>query len=248
MPILRNLAPLVTLLLAASPVCAEPNAFLSGVAKWIAMENIPTAYSDEKKWGGQKEFTQGVKFRGSFKNFKVERRKKPENHGTWKRYHVRIVNPPEDLQAIVESIEVDGNKIKSRLSVIVKLTAEGELQEWNRGVRLMGISAVADATIRMTIDAETKVKWNSHGVLISGELEPQVVAADLTLLHWELQRVGLANGQLIEKLGHELRDEVAEKIDSYEPKLVEKANQALDKEIAKGRFKIDLAEWIREQF
>ncbi|MCC9607529.1 hypothetical protein LOC68_12285 [Blastopirellula sp. JC732] len=248
MSTLRSVAAILTLLLAASPVCAEPNAFLSGVAKWVTLENIPTTYNDERKWGGQKEFTQGVKFRGSFKDFKVERRKKPVNHGTWKRYHVQILNPKDDIQVSVESIEVKGDKITTRLNVIVKATAEAELQEWNRGVRLMGVSAVADATIRMTLDAETKVKWNTLGFIVAGELQPQVVAADLTLLHFELQRVGLANGQLIEKLGHELKDEVAEKIDSYEPKLVEKANKALDKEIAKGTFKVDLEEWVRQQF
>ncbi|UUO05968.1 hypothetical protein M4951_21695 [Blastopirellula sp. J2-11] len=248
MPQLRQFAALVTLLLAAAPVYAEPNAFLSGVAKWIALENIPPTYSDDRKWGGQKDFTKGVKFRGSFKDFRVERRKKPENHGTWKRYHVQIIHPTDDIQVEVDSLDVQGDKITTRLSVIVKVTAEAELQEWNRGVRLMGISAVADATIRMTLDCETKVKWNTLGLLISGELQPQVTAADLTMLQFELQRVGLANGQLIEKLGHELKDEVAEKIESYEPKLVEKANKTLDKEIAKGRLKFDLEQWVRQQF
>lgn len=248
MPLLRQLAALLTLLLAAAPVYAEPNAFLSGVAKWIALENIPPTYSDERKWGGQKDFTKGVKFRGSFKDFRVERRKKPENNGTWKRYHVRIVNPIDDIQVEVESLAVQGDKITTRLQVTLKVTAEAELQEWSRGVRLMGISAVADVTIRMSLDCETKVKWNTLGLLVSGELQPHVVSADLQMLQFELQRVGLANGQLIEKLGHELKDEVAEKIEGYEPKLVEKANQALDNEIAKGRLKFDLEQWVREQF
>lgn len=244
----RSLTAIVTLLLAVSPACAEPNAFLSGVARWITLENIPSTYSDERKWGGQKAFTQGVKFRGSFKNFKIERDKKPVNHGSWKRYHVKVVDPRNDVQVSVESIEVLGDKIKTRLNVTIQATAEAELQEWNRGVRLMGVSAVADATIQMKLDAETQVRWNTLGLLVSGELQPQVTAADLTLLHFELQRVGKANGQLIEKLGHELKDEVAEKVENYEPKLVEKANKALDKEIAKGRFKIDLEEWVRAQF
>ncbi|MFI4875107.1 MAG: hypothetical protein ACIALR_07210 [Blastopirellula sp. JB062] len=247
MSLLRNLAPLLPLLLAA-PAYADSHAFLSGVAKWIALENIPTEYRDQRDWGGQKAFTRGLKFRGSFKDFRIERRKKLVNNGTWKRYHVQILRPAEDIEVEVESIEMQGDKITTRLHLLVKLTAEAELQEWAQGVRLLGVSAVADAAIRITLDCETQLKWNTLGPIPSGELRPQVAAADMTLAHFELQRVGAANGQLIEKLGHELRGKVAEKIDAYEPKLVKKANQSLAREMEKGRLKFDLEQWLRQQF
>ena len=53
---------------------------------------IPDHYEKEKDWGKTKNITVGIRNKG----IKLYRRKKPVNHGVWKRYRVSLVEPEQN--------------------------------------------------------------------------------------------------------------------------------------------------------
>lgn len=144
---------------------------LIDMAESMIAESLPRSYSDARHWEKQKHFTTGLDVGLDGLRLDTARRKKLLNHGTWKRYDVWL---PEGQKLVLDVTDVrtfDDGRVAFRVTATGPLKGRIEVQQWERGVRLVGISADCEAKVRLTLDVEAALTTKQ------GTLLPTVAVA-----------------------------------------------------------------------
>ncbi len=208
---------------AAAPSSQRSSALASAFAQII--ENaIPREYEKRKDWGHTKNITVGLRTDG----WKLHRRKKPVNHGVWKHYRIKLVEPEENL-----SVEIRELRLNTDGGLSFKLALDAKFDLWARakvyqyGVHLIALEAVGDATIDLEIDCEVAVRLHARDGQPGVALDPKVNDSRLNIVDFRLRRVSNAKGPIIREIGEELPRLLEKELRG--PKLVAKLNRAIDK-------------------
>ncbi|MCA9266016.1 MAG: hypothetical protein KDA60_19280 [Planctomycetales bacterium] len=197
----------------------------------ILLENIPHDYDNTKKWGGTREVWSGVNVRLDDWQIKTKRRKKEVNHGTWKRYQIELVDPAKNVHLRVANVREDPEtrKVAFDMRLAAKLDVYGRVQEWNRGVRLISLSADATADVELEMTCLMATWLDITHIPPDLVLAPEIQQARLQLKDFKLHRLSKADGPVVHELSHSvekiLRKNLAEKND----KLAAKMNRQIDK-------------------
>lgn len=202
---------------------SQANPLTTAFAKII--ENaIPREYEKSKDWGNTKNVTVGLRAEG----WKIHRRKKPVNHGVWKRYRVRLVEPEERLQVEIREVRpLDNGGFAFTLALEAKFDLWARAKVYQHGIHLIALEADADATIDLEIDCQLAVRLHTHEGSSGVALDPQVIDSRLDIVDFHLHRVSNAKGPLVRELGEELPRLLEKELQG--PKLVAKLNRAIDK-------------------
>ncbi|MEQ8837838.1 MAG: hypothetical protein RID07_13615, partial [Lacipirellulaceae bacterium] len=194
----------------------------------LIRQAIPEAYDKQKDWGTTKRITTGLRTEGKGFKMKLRRRKKEVNHGTWKHYRIKLVEPEENLRVAITGLRsLEAGRIGFTLKVATTLDAWARAKVYNYGVHLIALEIVGDLRVELDLDCElgftaSKVK-DKPGLA----LDPRITDARLKLVELNLRRVSNAKGPLVRELGDALRKHIESELTG--PKLTKKLNRAIDK-------------------
>lgn len=218
----------------------------------LIRDALPSKYENEKQWGMTKQVFDGLKVEREGWKIETRRRRKPVNHGTWKRYEVTLVDPDEHFQLDLHDVsEIGDGRYRFDVVCSAKLHVFGRLSQWERGVQLISLSADATADARLRIVGTVGMKVDPFKLPPDISLDPKVTEASLELTKFRLNRVSELHGPLAKHLGEGLREVIDDKVDDVNRTLAAKLNQQIDKKRPKLKLSLQDAltskwnKWIK---
>lgn len=237
-----------TLLSAADAKLADYTE-LSKLIHQAVVEKAPKVYEDRSEWGKTIPAPDVVRF-PRLKRVMIQNGDRMEvPDGTWKRTKVWLDDPSKNIQIQVRELKkLEGKNYRLVLDATVALHGERERKIWRNGIHLVGLSVQADALIGVSLDCDVAVTINAAKFPPEVTVEPKIVESRLDLKEFDLNRVGIVEGDLPRDIGNELKGILQELIKLYEPEVKERANVAIAKAIKEGKgtisatklFKLDL--------
>jgi hypothetical protein len=212
---------------------------LQGLITTILRENLPDQYESRDGWGDTKEVWAGLDVRREGLQIKTKRRKKQVNHGTWKLYRVRVIEPDKFLQVEVRDVQaLPGGRVEFDLLADAKLDVFARLSQWELGVQLISLSVNAEARTQFHVRCNLGLKLDPTKLPPDVLLDPQVTQADLRLADFRVARISQIGGSLAHELGDQARDLLDKEIAKLNGKLPSKINRQIDKNRDKLRLSV----------
>ena len=72
--------------------------------RWVALDNLPPVYEDNRKWGRTEEVYNGFRFRREGLKLETYTKYRTVKQGTWSRYFIEFVDPEQKLEISVDNI------------------------------------------------------------------------------------------------------------------------------------------------
>jgi hypothetical protein len=197
----------------------------------IVLDNLPHEIVDDKNWGKTKQVWDGVRMEWEGNRLATKRRWKTVNHGTWKRYEIRLIDPEQRFQVQVDNVRsLENGRVGFDAQVDAALDVFGRLSQWERGVQLISLSAEATAVIRLRIECSVAMKLDPSRLPPDVRFEPLVTSADLQLVRFRLHRISQASGPLVREFGSAVQDFVESKIADRRQQIVKRINRQIEKQ------------------
>ena len=223
---------------AMAPPLPSPEKLSEQVTRMLR-DLAPREYENRKKWGLTKKVVSGVDIDRDGLKLKTHRRWKTVNDGLWKRYKATIVDPERDLDfQVVELAEAGPGRIHMDIVLLANLDLEGRVVKYQRNVRLLSLTAVANALVKLELSLELGASLDPTKLPPDVVLDVVVKDAKLRLLEFQLRRLSDVKGAGARGLG-KLVEEIAEdELKDQREKLVEKLNKKIDKKRDSLRFSL----------
>jgi hypothetical protein len=214
---------------ATPPASSGPKKF-DRLVTGIVLDNLPAEIVEDKDWGKTTQVWDGVRAQWEGSRLKTNRRWKTVNHGTWKKYEIRLIDPEQRFQVQVDNLQpLEDGRVGFDAQVDAALDVFARLAQWERGVQLFSLSAEATAVVRLRIGCSVAMKLDPTRFPPDVRFQPQVESADLQLVHFRLRRISQASGPLVRELGSAIRDVVESKIADRRGQMVKRINRQIEK-------------------
>ena len=209
---------------------AELPAQLQRWATNLLRENLPEEYHDRRQWGMQRDCLSGFDVRFEDGRLQTRRRYRPMNHGTWKRYQLRPIDPEQTLRVHIGPArpQPDG-RTACTVELDARLHGLAQWVEWCHGLRLWSVTAEGDARVQLQLDCLYGVQWDLSQLPPELLLKPEIVRADFRLADFELRRIGPLEGPVVEELGAVLRQLAQWQLNQQRKSLTKRLNQQVAK-------------------
>ena len=190
---------------------------------------MPHSYTRDKDWGRQAERWDGIEWDFSGGRIHAEKRRKMVNHGTWRRYSARLLDPRRQFDVRVTNIRnTRDQKLAFRVNFATHLRLFARQSEWVKGVQLYSFSAEGRAAVRLAVDITMSIGMDPTrfppGIVIS----PRATAADLVVDDFRIDRVSKLGGEFSQQVTRLARRELDDEIAEKETELVEKINEEFE--------------------
>lgn len=239
---------------AATPAAAVPSAGPPAVdepalGKWllehILHEALPTNYEDNKKWGTTKEVFDGWHIKADGLKISTKRKWKRVEHGTWKRYRITMLDPEHNLHVRLSDLQSTGpGRTRATILVQTRVHAWGELQEWQRGIRLVGVGAEAQADLELRMTVHVQGYLDPGNFATDLVLDPVVEAAEIRMPSFKLTRVGKADGPIVRELGDGLEHLLDRLLEEKNQELATRLNRQIEKK--RDQFRISPSDALKK--
>ena len=229
--------------LPASPAYAseESRRALELMAARLIHRAMPLDYEKKKDWGATTEIPVGVRVNGKPFHWHVHRRTKAVDHGVWKHYKVRILDPQKDLAITVSNVRpLAAGRAAATLQVDAKIDVWARAKVYEYGVHLIALELEGDTRVRLVIDGELGVRFQPVDGLPGMVLDPQATNSRVVLEDFHVRRVSNANGPLIRELSDSVRNLLEQELQATE--LTAKINRAVEKK--RDRLALSPSEWV----
>ena len=214
------------------------------LVRQIILDELKPEYEDRKHWGQQGRIITGVKVTGKWFDPRIEKRTKEVNDGLWQRYVVTLVEPEKNLHVRFDKARsVDANRFAFSLQLESKLRGEAHIERWRKGIKMLNTSAQGDLVVRARLDFDLGIRLEPGKLLTDVVLDPRVTGVDLELVDLDLRRVGVLGHDVAHELGDSLTPLIADQLNDREPKILAKANAAIDKR--RDRLRFSLATFLK---
>lgn len=204
----------------------------SEMIRAVLLTAIPDQYEDKSHWGKTNEMFDGLDVKQRGFDIRVKERKKRVNNGLWQRFKVRLVNPKKNLKLLIGDFQQDGlNRYRFDVLMSSQMLCRGDMEHWLMGVKGFNISVESEAEveIRASCQLVVKTEFQPKSMIPDLILQPRVMNVSLRLTDLEVRRIGEIRGDLAEGLGDSTRGFVENLIRAQGPKVLKKANEAIDK-------------------
>jgi hypothetical protein len=206
----------------------EPQQVLAAMFSRLIEDAIPLEYDKQKDWGATTEITTGVKLEGHGFDARLKKRKRAVNHGVWKHYRLRLIEPQQNLAVQLINLRTIGpGRVAFTLHATAKLDAWARAKAYQYGVHLVALEMESDMRVRLALDGEFGMETSGSGAATAIAFMPVVTAAQLDIDEFHLRRVSNAHGPVVRELGDGVRHVVEEELNG--PRLVEKLNRAIER-------------------
>jgi hypothetical protein len=221
------------------------NVALANSLATLVRHAIPQVTDKKEDWGATRNVTVGVEIEGKPFHWHRHRRTKAVNHGTWKHYTVRLVEPDKNLVVQVKNLQAlpDG-RFAFTLHLEAPLEAWGRAKVYQYGVHLISLEMEGDAKLRLEVDGQVGVRMHAADGGPGASVEPVITDARLNLDEFHIRRVSNAHGPLVRQLSDGVRRLVEDELDG--PPLTAKLNRAIEKK--RDRLSYSADEWWRSSW
>lgn len=154
-------------------------------------------------------------------------------HGAWKRLILKLDDPRKDIKIQVKDFKpIDTKSYRVVLDADVAFRADGEWQQWQKGLMLIGVGVQTDAFIHLAVGCEVGVALNFKKTPAEVDLSPKIT--DLSI---ELTDIRGRNGPVFtdEKLKNDVKSLLRNAVKTYEPQVKDLVNQAIVQAIKDGK-------------
>jgi hypothetical protein len=218
---------------------AAPQGSLQGLITSMIRENLPDQFESRDHWGDTKEVWAGVDVRREGWQIKTKRRKKQVNHGTWKLYRVRVLEPDRHLQIDVRDVRaLPSGRVEFDLLADARLDVFARLAQWELGVQLISLSVNAEARTQFHVRCNLGLKLDPSKLPPDVLLDPQVSQADVRLIEYRVHRISQIGGSVARELGHQARELLDRELAKQNEKLPSKINRQIDRNRDKLRLSV----------
>jgi hypothetical protein len=167
-------------------------------------------------------------------------------HGAWKRLKVQLEDPARDLVINVKDFKYAGGKnYRLDLDADVVLRTDGEWQQWQKGLLLVGVEGVADAYLHVSIGADIGVELDFKTFPPGVKIHPKVTDLGLDLQDIRLRGGPIFTGEKGERLASDIKGLLRAAVKVAEPKVKDLANEAIAQSIQKGRGALSAGEMVK---
>ena len=208
----------------------------------LAREQLPDKYEKTKNWGKTTRVFDGWKLERDGIRLETRRRFKQANDGAWQKYSIELLDPDHSFELRVTNLRQQESQAVADVTVIAAARIHGRHTQWENGVQLLSIGAVADARLQLRAEVAVAMKLDPTKFPPDVSLEPRVTQADLDILNFKIQRISHFGGPVVKSLSSSVREVLEDKIAESRPKLVERLNKSLAKQDAKLRF--SASDWL----
>jgi hypothetical protein len=208
----------------------QPNASdaLATTLSQLIREAIPLAYDKQKDWGATREITVGYRVDGKPFHYHVHRRKKYVEHGVWKHYKLRVVEPDKNLRVRLRDLRpVAPGRVAFTLELESKLDAWARAKVYHYGVHVIALEVEGDLQMRLQIHGEIALQATVVSGAAAIAAHPVVTDAKLSLDEFRIRRVSDARGPIVRELSDGVRAIVEDELNG--PQLTAKLNRAIEK-------------------
>ncbi len=220
---------------------------LNRMVTQIILENLPDDFVHEDNWGATRQIWDGVRMRWEADGLSTRRRWKTVNHGTWKRYQVTLIDPEQHFQVeLFDLRELPEGRVGFQARVDAAARVHARLAEWQYGVQLLGLSALATATIRLEVDCSLALRLDPSRLPPDVLLDPRIVAADLQLVDFRLHRIGNVGGPVVRELGRAARGMLEERLAGRRQRLTDRMQRQIDRR--RDELRLSLHELLSSQW
>jgi hypothetical protein len=231
-------ATLTALFLAVGTHAGEEDEYaeLSQFLQKTVVSKIPKRLEDDSDWG--KTIPDPGNLKGK-RRVRVKVGGRDElPHGLWTRTRVWFDDPAKDVRVRLTGLKsLDVKNVRLNLEVSVSFHAEQERQRWRKGLRLLGFTVAADATVVARIDCDAAVSLKTDKFPPEADVIPKVVACDPELKEFRLNRVGVVQleGQTAKDVGEELKGYLQAYLRAHRAEIQDRANRAIDEALRDGK-------------
>jgi hypothetical protein len=155
---------------------------------------------------------------------------------------VWLEDPRRDLTIHVRGLKaLDPKTYRLTASADVAACAETDAQQWQKGLRLLDLTARANIALTVHVECDVAVRLGTRERPVGLTLEPHVKDLKLQLKDFDLKRVtlnraGLAvEGEAVEGVGEEFQDALQALLQAAEPGARKRANEALARGLKGGK-------------
>ena len=229
---------------AQSPTSAiDPSrAKLAAQISQLLEDAIPVNYDKRKDWDAQTEMVVGLRTEGSGLHTKIHRRKKMVDHGVWKHYRLRVIEPEQNLSVQLTRLEpIAPGRVGFTLRIDAKLDAWARAKVYQYGVHLIALEVEGDMRMILDLSGEIGLQVATVNGSPGMAVDPLVTEARLQLEEFHIRRVSEARGPIVKELSGGVRRLVEEEANG--PQLVEKLNRAIDKK--RDRLVFSTSDWLK---
>ncbi len=210
----------------------------------IVRSQIPIDYQRDKDWGMTKEVTRGLRIRQEGLRITTKRRRKTVNHGTWKKYSIRLINPQESFRIRVENyVEQPNHRVAFDLVVDAKLDAIGRLSHWERGLQLISIGASAYSEVTLRVRCDVGLLLDPTHIPPDIVLDPKVVDANIEIKEFRLRELSDLKGPFAKVLSSSVREILEDAIASKRTRMVQKMNDKIDR--SRDKLRLSFSEMLK---
>jgi hypothetical protein len=224
-----------------TPVPAKVDyAALSRLIHKVVVAQLPKVYEGQVGWGNTIPIPDGLKRLGRRKVVQVgDRLELP--HGPWRKVRVWMDDPDRDLKIQVGDLHSAGKSTYHlTLAVDAALRGEMDLQRWQKGLRLLDVTAYADARVGLLLGCDVKLTLDA-AIPPQVKVEPQVTDLKTDLKEFNLRRIEphrlpvVIEGEAAREVGNSFKGVLQDLMRSAEPTVKEYANQAIARGLREGK-------------
>jgi hypothetical protein len=211
----------------------------------IAVKQLPKQFEDDSAWGKRIEIPGNLRLMGLRKVVKVgDKLEAP--HGAWFRARGKIENPDKNLKIVVKDFKkLDTKTYRVVADVDVTFMCQGEWQQWQKGLFIIGADATADANLTAAIVCDVGVSLNLKKLPPELNIEPKIAELGLNLVDFKLRGDPIIKGERGDALRNDLKETLRSVVKSSEGFVKDQANQAIAQAIRDGKGTISAGEIMK---
>jgi ribosome maturation factor RimP len=200
----------------------------------VVVKQLPREFEDNSGWGQMTEVPANLPLAGLRKLVKVgDHLEAP--HGTWRRFKGKIEEPDKNLKIVVKEFKkLDDKTYRVKVDVDATILCRGEVQQWQKGLMLIGGEASADANVTAAILCDVGVALNLKKFPPELNIEPKVTELGLELVDVKVRGGPILKGERGKAMADDLKDMLRAVVKASEPLVKEEANRAIAESLREG--------------
>lgn len=164
-------------------------------------------------------------------------------HGAWKKLRLKLDDPAKNIKIqVTEFKNIDAKTYRLVLDAEIALRADGEWQQWQKGLMIVGAGVETDALVHLAIGCDVGVALNFKKLPPEVDISPKVT--DLAI---DLKDIRGRNGPVFtdEKLKNDVKSLLRGAVKLFEPQVKDLANQAIVQGLKDGRGTLSATELLK---
>jgi hypothetical protein len=157
-------------------------------------------------------------------------------HGTWRKFKGKLEQPDKNLKIVIKDFkQLDRNTYRVVADVDATVLLQVELQQWQKGLLLLGTEIATDANFTAAIVCDVGVALNLKKFPPELNLNPKVSELGLDFVDFKVRNGPIIQGEFGDNLRKDLKEGARSLLKAAEPAIKVYANQAIADSLKEGK-------------